>query len=248
MKLTILGASAAYPGVGQACSGYLLEDGETRLLIDIGTGSLSNLLRWIDPSDLDALIITHLHPDHFLDIYPLRYHYQFDASRPDFRLKTFAPTGAFELIGSILPEGAGAEMSRIFDFNDIVDGMSLGISTLKLKFDRTRHSIETFAVTVSGDKRFVYTADTGYFEGMVRIAAGADLLLSEATLQQAHLGMTEDHLAAEEAAHLAKEAGAKRLILTHIWPTYDKAVSLAEAKGIGFKGVESAEEGQIFQF
>ncbi len=247
MKLTILGSSAAYPGPGQACSGYLIESSKAKFLIDLGTGSLANLFKWVDPSDLDALIISHLHHDHFLDIYPLRYHYEFDGSKPDFRLKTLAPKGALNLITSIISEDAKAKMADTFDFTDISDGSMVDILGLKLSFNLTRHNQEAYAVTVQNEKKLVYTADTGIYEGLTEIAKGADLLLAEATLQDAHLGLSNDHLTARQAGALAKEAGAKRLALTHIWPTYDRTVSLAQAKASGYDEVEIAKENAVFE-
>ena len=103
MELIVLGASAAYPRPGGACSGYLVRDSNTNLLVDCGTGILSNLFRWVDPAYLDAIVITHLHTDHFLDIYPLRYYLQYE-KRLVSPIPVFVPSGGEQHILKLISE------------------------------------------------------------------------------------------------------------------------------------------------
>lgn len=232
MRLIVLGASAAYARAGGACSGYLIEEGDTKLLLDCGTGVVSNLFKWIDPCELNAMVISHLHPDHFLDIYPLRFYYQFDAIVPNFSLRVFAPSGASEFLNSILSDNSKEKFTDIFRFEDIDDKIKYKFNDFELGFSKAKHCEPTFAVVINGTRKLVYSSDTGYYDGLIQLASGADAFICEATLQEAHAGAPVDHLTAKQAATVAKEAGVKKLFLTHIWPGYDKMVSLKEAKEV----------------
>ncbi|HDP70485.1 MAG TPA: MBL fold metallo-hydrolase [Actinobacteria bacterium] len=232
MKFIVLGASAAYAGPGEACSGYLIEEGNTRILLDCGTGVVSNLFNWLDPCKLNAMVISHLHPDHFLDIYPLRYYYQFDATVPSFSLRTLAPDKSSDFLGSILSDSSKKEFAKFFRFEDINDKISYKFNDFELRFKKVKHCEPTYAIAINGKKRLVYSADTGYSEGLVEFTEGADAFICEATLQEAHAGAQVDHLTAKQAAMVARKGGVKKLFLTHIWPGCDGQVSLKEAKEV----------------
>ena len=232
MRLVVLGASAAYAGPDEACSGYLVEDKNTKILLDCGTGVISNLFKWLDPCKLNVMVVSHFHPDHFLDIYPLRYYYQFDATIPNFSLRVLAPKGALDFLGGILSDDSKKRFTDIFNFEDINDKIEYEFGSLKLRFCKVNHLEPTYAVAVIGKKKLVYSSDTGYCESLVEFARGADTFICEATLQEAHAGAPVEHLTAKQAATIAKKAEVKKLLLTHIWPGYDRKISLKEAKGV----------------
>lgn len=245
MELVVLGSSAAYAKSRKACSGYLIRWGKSSVLLDIGTGSVSNLFRWIDPATLDGIVITHLHPDHFLDIYPLRYYLQFDAkiSSP---IPVFAPAGALEKIGGLLTSEGLEEFKRIYRFVAIKEDKVFKAGEISFQFKELPHVILTYGVKVDGGK-IVYTSDCSYEGDVVSFAEGAKLLLCEATLQEKDAHLSIGHLTAKEAGKIAQEAGVRKLILTHIWPTYDENVSLAEAKMVYNGEVELACENKVFK-
>jgi len=242
LELIILGSSAAYPGAGRACSGYLIKEDKSHLLLDIGTGALSNLLRWLNPSELDGLVITHLHPDHFLDIYPLRFFLQIDGDPAALPLKVLAPSGASEFIIRLIDEDSKGKFFELFDFNEIQEGAQLKVGRINLTFHRVPHSIDTYAVVVD-EKKLVYTSDCAYDNSLLELAKGAEVFLCEATLQKP---IFPGHLTAAQAGKIAQKAGVKRLVLTHIWPSFDPEISKKEAKEVFDGEVIIAKENQSY--
>lgn len=231
MELIILGSSAAYAPPGRACSGYLVREGETSLWLDCGTGTLSNLFRWMDPADLSAVIITHWHVDHFLDIYSLRYYLQFtEHVKPScLPIQVIAPSKTAEFIARLLTSpDKEAELARLFDFQSIED-FEGRVGSLKISFQPTVHNVPTYGVRIEGEKKLAYSSDSDYDPSLIKLAQEVDLFLCEATLQRDHRGVVIEHVTSEQAAEIAKKAGAKKLVLTHIWPTFDVEVSKREA-------------------
>lgn len=245
MELMVLGSSAAYPRCGEACSGYLLKDGTTHILIDCGTGTLSNLFRWVDPACLDAMIITHLHTDHFLDIYPLRYYLQYEKklSSP---LLVIAPPGAEEHILKLISDEGKSLFMQVFHFVVIDETSSYDIGSFKLKFFGVPHFKQTFAVAATNGKKVVYSSDCGYECKWVlkKAAWGADLLICEATLQHNEESFAEGHLTAEQAGEIAAESNVKELMLAHIWSSLNPEVSKKQAEKIFGGEVLLARENQ----
>ena len=242
MELFVLGTSAAYPGAGKACSGYLIKKGRTHILIDIGTGVLSNLLRWLNPSKLQGIVITHLHPDHFLDIYPLRYFLQFDGNSQS-PIRILAPPGAEEFITQLVDKEGKRKFRELFQFVNINDEDHFKLGEIELRFQPVSHFIPTYGVII-GDKQLVYSSDCAYDFLLSSLAEGAETLLCESTLQGR---MSSGHLTGEQAGLLAQKAGVKRLFLTHFWPSLDLEVFKKEAKK-AFRGeVLLARENERYQ-
>jgi ribonuclease BN (tRNA processing enzyme) len=222
VELTVLGCSGSYGSPsGGPCSGYLLRVGDTALWIDCGNGTLGNLQQHIVAEDLDAVIITHGHPDHCVDIYGLHVLLRYGLERTGVPVYT--------------PEGLEPELRHLvrdwgdtFDWHEVGDGDRTTIGDADLAFSRTAHPPPTVAVEVTGDdRRLVYTADTGPDWTVGAFAPGADLVLSEATYQHA-TKPADIHLSAREAGEGAREAGARKLMLTHLWPRLDPVVTVAE--------------------
>lgn len=232
MELVVLGASAMHPGAGQACSGYLVKDGKNSLLIDCGTGVLSNLFRWIDPATLDALIISHLHVDHFLDIYPLRYYLQHGQTGRSEPLRVIAPEGALSFIGQLVSEAGQKDLKGVFRFEEIKSGRSFDINELSLVFFEVPHFVTTYGMTVHGSKKMAYLSDCSLSPVLSQMASGADLLIAEATFTAREKENPPGHLNPGQAAEIAKKARAKKLLLTHFWIKTDREEALAEARKI----------------
>jgi len=222
VELTVLGCSGSYgaPPFG-ACSGYLLRGGGATVWVDCGNGTLPHLQEHAALDDVDALVITHQHPDHCADIYGLHVVMRYGVMRAG--LPLFAPEGLEERLGGVVDSWGDA-----FDWKVIGDGDGVEIGDMALRFARTDHPPPTYAVELRADgKRLVYTADTGPGWTVDAFGAGADLVLSEATYQEGHKGVPW-HLTAREAGLAAREAKASRLMLTHIWPAFDPALSAVE--------------------
>ncbi|MGZ4676947.1 MAG: MBL fold metallo-hydrolase [Acidimicrobiia bacterium] len=215
VELTVLGCSGSYGGTAHgACSGYLLRDGDTTIWLDCGNGSFVNLQRHLDPADLTAVVITHEHPDHCVDIYGLHVMLRYGIERG--HVPVFAPGGAADRLGALV------EWGDTFDWNAIDDGARTTIGSVALDFARTDHPPPTFGVhaTSADGRRFVYSADTGPLWSVEAFGAGADLVLSEATYRHDDR-RAPLHLSGRQAGEAARAAGAGRLVLTHVWPEID---------------------------
>lgn len=224
MDLTVLGCSGSYGApVGGACSGYLVRDGSTTIWLDCGNGTFANLQQHVAPEELDAVVLTHEHPDHCVDIYGLHVLFHYGLERTG--LPVYAPEGLDQRLAVLVGSGWGGT----FDWHSIGDGDGTSVGDLDLRFSRTDHPPPTYAVEVRDrdGSRLAYTADTGPGWTVGAFGAGADLVLSEATYQEQKKGWPH-HLTAAEAGRGAREAGAKRLMLTHLWPELDPVVSVAE--------------------
>ncbi len=245
MRLHVLGHTAPFPAVGRACPGYLVEHGATRLLLDAGSGTLERMLAVVGYEDLTAVVVSHLHFDHASDLYVLRY--AIDACRKLGRrtepLPIYLPAEPPELVGWLNYRDATCG-------HVVRPGEVLGIGPLRLSFHAVEHSLPTHAVTVEAQgRRLAYSGDCRRCQGLEEAAAGADLLLCEATFQEQDRELAEPtgHLTAAQAARAAAEAGARRLVLTHIQAMYDRTVSLEEARSAAAVAVELAEEGQVYE-
>jgi ribonuclease BN (tRNA processing enzyme) len=237
MKLTILGNNGPFPGPGGACSGYLLEDREVKILIDCGNGVLSNLQKYIGLEELDAIILTHLHSDHMSDMMVLRYAVQIKMNRGSFKkpIRVYAPDEPAE-------EFQRLNLNNIYNLAAITNETVLNIGSLRLTFCDMVHPVKCYAISVeNASERFVFSGDTAWTENIISFGKNADLLMLDAGL------LTKDktsdnvpHLTARECGIVGKRAQAKRLMLTHFWPEYNVLQLLEEAKE-NFENVELAE-------
>jgi ribonuclease BN (tRNA processing enzyme) len=222
VDLIVLGCSGSYgaPG-GGACSGYLVRDGSTNIWIDAGNGTFPHLQEHIDVADLSAVVLTHEHPDHCADLYGLHVMYRYGLERTG--LPVYAPEGLEPRL-----RGLVTDWGRAFDWNVVDDDSAVALGDIALRFSRTDHPPPTYAVELTAhERRMIYTADTGPGWSVDAFGGGADLVLSEATYQDGHTGASW-HLTARDAGNAAREAKARRLMLTHVWPRLDPVVSVEE--------------------
>jgi ribonuclease BN (tRNA processing enzyme) len=232
MRLTVLGASASYAGAGQACAGYLVEADGTRVLLDCGNGVLSNLGRIVDPTKLDAIFITHSHPDHFLDLFTLQAAIRYAPSGPVpvGPVPLYAPEGLYERMRCLHDERGLEDMEAAFTCDLLEAGPAITVGPLTVTPMPVEHIPETYALRVSeGGSVLCYTSDSRPGLLVEEAASGADVVLAEATLPAEYAGKAP-HMTAEEAGRLAVTAGARRLVLTHLWPTADRDELLASAR------------------
>lgn len=228
VTLTVLGSAGTRPGRGQACSSYLLEHDGYRLLLDCGNGSLSNLQHRIDVTDVDAVLISHLHPDHFADVYGLYYALRFHPGG-QVSVPVYAPAGARAFIAQLLHDDE--EFDQVCRFQEVAAGDTLGLGPLRVRLFAAEHPVETLAARVEAGATVVaYSADSASSPNLADCARDADLFLCDATwLDRAGPHPDGLHMTGLQAGALAAQAGAARLVLTHLYPGTDPEEVIAEA-------------------
>lgn len=242
MKLTVVGCSGTYPTGESPCSAYLFSAEEYNLLVDLGPGTFIALQQYVDLHSLDAILLTHFHPDHCVDIYPLYYALRFSDSLSK-RIPVYAPGGAEASLFGFLSGDSREEFARVFQMHRVAGGQTLHLGPFDLELSATNHPIETVAVAVSNASgTFTYSADTGPGGGFPDLAMKADVVVCEATYEQEGQG-PPIHLAARQAAQIVERAGGGRLVLTHRFPTCDRDRWLDEAASAYNGLVEAAYPG-----
>jgi ribonuclease BN (tRNA processing enzyme) len=237
LSVTVLGCSGSYPGPGAACSGYLVRGGRTTVWLDAGSGTMANLQRHVALDAVDAVVLTHEHPDHWRDVEGLYVAYRYGPSERE-GIPIYAPAG--------LPEQTYFDTEPVFAWHAIADGDRVAIGDLSFRFSRTDHGPETLATRIDGDgSAIAYTADTGPAWSLSSLGEGIDIALCESTIGVEDEG-TVQHLSGRQAGAMASTAGVKRLVLTHLWPTLDRASVENAARG-EFKGpIEMAAIGEEY--
>jgi ribonuclease BN (tRNA processing enzyme) len=244
VELTVLGSSAAWPGPGLATSGYLLREDGFNAVLDLGTGTLSNLQFHVPHERLDAVIVTHSHIDHCIDLYPLfmarLFHHE-----PLPPLPLYAPHGVFDRVAGLEDAEGVAQMRRLFDVREVEPGSGFEAGPLRVSTRLLPHWVPNAGLRIEADGRvLVYTGDTGPSAEVEALARGADLVVAEAswTSSQAE-GRPPFHLTAHQAAQHAARAGVGRLVLSHFWPGRDRDVSREEAAAVFDGDLVIAHEG-----
>jgi ribonuclease BN (tRNA processing enzyme) len=249
--LTVLGCSGSVPGPNAPTSGYLLESEGFLLGMDLGHGTLGALLAIRDPFDLDALLFSHLHPDHCADFAALtvfrRYHPAPPRDPELHRLPVYGPSELHSrLAAAYAPDEAerlNTDLCDVYEFRPVAPG-SVNIGPFTVRVGTALHPCESFSFRISsGGRSIVYTGDTGFNDGLVELASGVDLLLSEATWTHAEDRPPDLHMSGREAGELAKRSGAARLLVTHLSPFIDSQAILAEARSVYPGQVAVAEQG-----
>lgn len=242
MRLTVLGRSGSFPAAGEACSGYLVEEGKTHLLLDCGNGVLSRLQQRLPIDSLDAILLSHLHFDHIGDLFPLRYALETrlangEKLRP---IPLYLPQTPVEIF-TRLKEG------DLFDVHPIAVGQKVQIGSLQIRFFSMTHTVEAYALRLEGAfSSLAYSGDTTANDELRRAAQDVSLFLCEATGsgEEADAALLP-HLTARQAARTASTAQAHSLLLTHLWYQQDPEQLLAEAREI-FPAARVAQEFQTY--
>jgi ribonuclease BN (tRNA processing enzyme) len=230
VDLRVLGGCGAWPAAGQACSGYLLEHEGFRLLIDPGYAVLPRLLRLMAADDVDAVLISHRHPDHCADLNPLlRARTLRDGVAPAPALPVFALPGALDAVLALDRPGLLDDAIALHPFEA---GESFAIGPMAAVSRRLPHSVPNAGARVTaGGHSLVYTGDAGPDPALVELARGADVLLAEASFVDAVPADERPTLSsARDAGRQAAEAGVGTLLLTHLLPGTDRRRSAAAAR------------------
>jgi ribonuclease BN (tRNA processing enzyme) len=248
VRITVLGKSPAWQDVDGACSGYLVEDQGCRLLIDCGNGVFSKLRRFTDYVDVDAVVISHLHADHFLDLVPFAYALTYAPRQATFpaRPALHAPPGGRHCFRRVVGAWGNEELiENAFDLREYDRAEVLHTGPLTLRFQAVPHFVDTHAIEVTSATggRLVFGADSSPSDDLCAFAHDADLLLIEATVPTPGNG----HLTAAQAGEHGRKAGARRLVLTHLSDELDAAWAEAEAERTFGGPVEIAREGAVYE-
>lgn len=263
MRITVLGKSPAWQDADGACSGYLVEQDSHRLVVDIGNGVFGKLRRFVDYVDVDTIVVSHLHADHFLDLVPYAYAliyaprqqpvpvHVWPGTDTPARPVVHAPAGAREVFRAVTGAfGFAPLIERAFDVHEYEAQARIDLGPLRLRFCRVPHFVDANAIEVtaaSGGGRFVFGSDCRPSEELCAFARDADLLFLEATLPRPEREGPRGHLTPAEAGEHAKRAGAKRLVLTHISDELDPAWAVGEARTTFDGPVEVAREGAVYE-
>ncbi len=263
MRLTVLGKSPSWQDAGGACSGYLIEDPGTSLLLDCGNGVFAKLRQRRDYTELDAVLISHLHADHILDLVPYAYALVYaprqqpvpvppwpgtdHPARPDLH----APPGAAEAFRRLCGAwGAEDLIESAFELSEYDPGSTIELGSLHARFREVPHYTTTYAVEISstnGGGRITFSSDCRPNDELVEFASGTDLLLVEATLPRPERTGIRGHLTPGEAGEHARRAGAKRVVLTHISDELDHTWARTQGSEAFGSPVDLAHEGSTFE-
>ncbi len=232
MRLTVLGKSPSWQDAGGACSGYLIEEDDTVVLVDCGNGVFAKLRERVDYVDVDAVVISHLHADHFLDLVPYSYALTYAPRQQPVPVDRWpgtdcpacpvlhVPPGARDLFRRVVGSWGNEDLiENAFELREYEASSEIEIGPIRIRFQPVPHFTETFAMSISstnGSGRIVYGADSSPTEALEEFARDADLMLVEATLPRPERTGMRGHLTPGEAGEHARGAGAKRLLLMHI--------------------------------
>ncbi|MFC0114340.1 MBL fold metallo-hydrolase [Kibdelosporangium aridum] len=239
MQITVLGSCGAWPEPGRACSGFLVEHDGFRLVLDMGFGVASRLFEICPAESVNAVVVTHEHPDHCVDLNALL-RARFYGGMP--RIPLYCTPGVAGRLNVVEPN---PPLSAAFDIYELPGGYSVG------PFDLTGmllpHHVPNSGVRLATkDSVLAYTGDTGPDPALAVLAKDADLFIAEATLIEPQQG-TRTLLTAREAGQWAARANAKRLLLTHFWPGSDRTAAVSSAYAEFSGDIAAAVEGMALR-
>jgi ribonuclease BN (tRNA processing enzyme) len=260
VQVTVLGKSPSWQDAAGACSGYLAQEQGFSLLLDCGNGVFSKLRPICDYVDIDAVVITHMHADHFLDLVPFSYALRYaprqqpvpvagwpgteDPARP----RLYLPAGGGEVLRRVVSCWGNDDLiESAFDVREYAVDDVLSLGPLAARFCEVPHYVATFAIELACDgARFTYGADCRPNDALVHFARDTDVLLIEATLPRPERDGTRGHLTAREAGEHGREAQAHRVVLTHYSDELDPELTRDEGAGGFGAPVELATEGAVY--
>lgn len=245
MRLSVLGSSGSSPARDNAASGYLVETGAGGILLDAGSGTFAELARRMDPADLSAVVISHIHVDHCVDLFGLFAYLAYGPGTRTEPLPVYVPPGAAAHFEAFIRAGTDHPWWSTLEIRTVAQDDSVVVGDARLTFAEANHSVPNIATRLeSADRCMVYTGDTGPAPAVADLSSGADVLVSEATYQDASRDEAFPfHLSAREAGAMAADAGVELLVLTHLRPSLDPDRSVAEARQAYAGGVITALPG-----
>ena len=229
MRLMVLGGCGAWPEPGKACSGFLVEHDGFRLVIDLGYATVPRLLEHAAAREIGAVFISHGHPDHCADLNPLLRARALAADPPP-PLPVYALPGALDAVLALDRPGM---LAGALALHELSPGRDLDIGPFRAQTSLLPHWVPNAGVRLAaGGRVLAYTGDSGPGQAVVALARRADLLLAEATYPDLVPADSRPYLSsARDAGRQAEQAGAGRLMLTHLWPGTAPSAARAAAAG-----------------
>jgi len=263
MRVTVLGKSPSYTDADGACSGYLVEEDGVRVLLDCGNGVFGKMRKFVDYVDIDAVVLSHLHADHFLDLVPFSYGLiyaprqqpvpvdRWPGTDNPARPVLYAPQGAAQVFRRVTGAWGPEDLiEKAFDLREYDQADTLEIGTLRVRFHQVPHFLpNTNAVEFSstnGGGRLTYGADHSPTEELIDFARDTDLLLIEATLPRPERDGVRGHITPAEAGEHARRANARRAVLVHISDELDRTWAESCASEAFGSPVKVASEGDVY--
>ena len=253
MKLTVVGCSGSFPSAESACSSYLVEADGYRLLLDMGNGALGELQRHCGLYDLDAIVLSHLHADHCIDMcgYFVARYYRHEGGRCE-PIPVYGPQGTERRLNAAYGDTpSDSAMSEVFDFRTLTArrhlraGPLLGVARRRWRTRSRRMPSASCTRTAAAPSSTRVTPDRASALG--DLARHADLFLCEASFTHGKEAIPDLHLNGREAGECAQAAGVGRLVLTHVPPWTDAKVNLRDAKDVFEGPVELARPGAVYE-
>ncbi|MCI6574811.1 MAG: MBL fold metallo-hydrolase [Actinomycetaceae bacterium] len=265
MKLTIIGCSGSMSGPHSAASSYLVQargadpqlgglERTWNVTLDFGSGAMGQLLNYADPAMIDAMVMSHLHADHCVDIVGMQVYRRWYPEGALPQIPVFSPgDGALRTRGISGDPDDETYVSE-FDFRRVSSGDTVNIGPLQIEFFQALHTVPALGIRVTGPSEcpeygsavLTYTGDTDYCESEVQAAQGADFLLSEAAFEEGRDTVRGIHMTGVRAGELARDARARRLLLTHLQPWTDAATNVRDARSVFDGDVTAVHPGDVF--
>ncbi|RJK97157.1 MBL fold metallo-hydrolase [Vallicoccus soli] len=247
MRLTVVGCSGSFPGPDGPASCYLVEADGFRVLLDLGNGALGALQRYLPLDDVDAVLLSHLHADHCLDLCPFYVARRYHPDGPRRRIPVLAPAGAADRMARAYDLEPQPGMHGEFDFQDWQEG-SRALGPFAVTVARVNHPVEAYGIRLEhAGRSLTYSGDSDDCHALSALADRTDLFLCEAAFHEGRDAVPDLHLTGRRAAQVAARAGVGRLVLTHIPPWNDRMRTLAETDGVYDGPVELAQPGASYE-
>jgi ribonuclease BN (tRNA processing enzyme) len=231
MRLTVVGCSGSFPGPTSPASCYLVEHDATKIVLDMGNGSLGSLQRFIDIRTLDAVVLSHLHVDHFVDLCSYYVALKYPPNGPGPSVDVWGPAATPERVAAAYGGSDDADFGAHFTFRTLAESFRIG--PFEIETRPMAHPVEAYAMRVTaGGSALCYSGDTGPNPELVELARGCDVALFEASMLIGQPNPPDLHLTAADAAKAACAAGVDRLVLTHLVPWNTGEETLSEAQQV----------------
>jgi ribonuclease BN (tRNA processing enzyme) len=246
LELCIVGAGPAYTDRrGATGAAYLVRHGSEAILLDLGQGAFTNLAGLIEPSTLTAVVVSHLHPDHFVDLVSLRHYLRYEFEPPR-RMRVVGPAGLGGRLDALHDQPGFA--AAALDLEDLAEG-TREVGSFRVEARAVRHTADSHAFRVSAGGRpgLVYSGDCGSTEDLAPLIRPGDTLLAEATFGADPVAPGSNHLNAHDLGRLAADAGVAHLLITHVLMGRDRARTLDVASAIAGAPVALVDPGDRFE-
>ncbi|MFF9766722.1 MBL fold metallo-hydrolase [Streptomyces sp. NPDC014636] len=247
LTLTVLGTASPHPGPDRPCSGHLVSGGGAEVWVDAGPGTFAALQRHTDPARLTAIWISHLHADHSADLLAAAYAFAFGGMTPPAPIPVYAPQDCARRLAGFFGRPDVGFLKGVFDFRALYDGHEVRHWNLRLTARAVAHGTEAYGLRAECQGSVLaYSGDSGPCAALTELAAGADLFLCEADIDEHRDGeqAPQVHLTPEDAGRIACDARVRELLITHVGPTLTRAAATGRAAVAAGRPTYAAVEGE----